>query len=113
MTVEEDKRLALRLVKLRPGEAEITSAFTLPQFRARGLYPFAIRTLCALAGQRSLERVFMITHRENRASQRGILKAGLRRQGWIVRIVPPLAPSGRGVILRGFRLKWMSGGKSL
>jgi ribosomal protein S18 acetylase RimI-like enzyme len=104
MTEREDRRFKIRLVKLRPAEAEITSAFTFPEFRGRGVYQFAIHSMCAAARARGLQRVFMITRRENEASQRGIRKAGLKYHGWILWIVPPLFWSGRGLSLRGFRL---------
>lgn len=91
------------LLDLRPGELEICHAYTLPEFRGRGLYPYAIRSLCNISRNQGHRVVYMITERANRSSQRGILKAGLRKSGWLVRIVPPLAPSSRGWVIRSFR----------
>jgi len=106
MTEQEDKKLRVRLVRLGPAEAEITHAFTLPEFRGRGVYPLAIRAICAIARDLGLERVFMIVRRGNIASRRGIAKAGLRPQGWIMRIIPPLFPSACTLITRWFRRRW-------
>lgn len=67
------------LVRLRPGEVEISYCVTLPAFRGRGIYPELIRALAARAADAGARDLFMITETKNLASQRGILKAGLRR----------------------------------
>ncbi len=67
------------LVRLRPGEVEITYCVTLPAFRGRGIYPELIRALAARAADGGARDLIMITETKNVASQRGILKAGLRR----------------------------------
>jgi len=67
------------LVGLRPGEAEITYCVTLPEYRGRQLYPFAISRLFQEARARGIREIFMVTRSGNIASQRGILTAGLAR----------------------------------
>jgi hypothetical protein len=62
-------------VGLKEGEVEITHCFTFPQFRKLGIYPYAIRSLCQIAAQNRIRRVFMITNVKNIASQQGIEKA--------------------------------------
>ncbi|MEP7086965.1 MAG: GNAT family N-acetyltransferase [Gemmatimonadota bacterium] len=84
---EHDAMYAVRNVKLRANEVELTHCVTLPEFRGRGVYTFMIRWLCALACQRQVRRVFMITNRTNVASQGGIQKAGLKQTGGIHRHV--------------------------
>lgn len=84
---EEDEKRSARLVKLRPGEAEIAYCVTLPQFRGLGIYPFAIQNLFQVCRELRIQEVFMRTRVRNEASQRGILKAGLsRRRGRIIRL---------------------------
>jgi RimJ/RimL family protein N-acetyltransferase len=103
VTAEQDRGLPVRNVKLDSGEAEITHCLTLPEFRGRGIYPFAIRSLCRIAAERGITRVFMITALDNEASQRGIEKAGFRRTGTIVRLVSPYLPGARSLTFRGHR----------
>jgi Acetyltransferase (GNAT) domain len=82
-----DAMYAVRNVKLRADEVELTHCITLPEFRNRGVYTYMIRTLCALAAKDRVRRVYMITNRTNVASQGGILKAGLKPTGGIHRHV--------------------------
>ena len=84
---QHDIKYTVRNVKLQADEVEITHCVTLPEFRGRGVYTYMIRTLCAVACQNHVRRVYMITSRDNVASQRGILKAGLRPTGGIHRHV--------------------------
>ncbi len=84
---EHDAMYAVRNVKLRAAEVELTHCVTLPEFRGRGVYTFMIRWLCAFACQSQVRRVFMITNRTNVASQGGIQKAGLKQTGGIHRHV--------------------------
>ena len=103
ISAEHDRVLQDRNVKLRAGEAEITHCLTLPEFRGQGLYPFAIRSLCQVAKERGIQRVFMITNVHNKASQRGIEKAGFTQCGKIVRSVFSFLPEGAAVTYRGHR----------
>lgn len=84
---EHDVMYGVRNVKLRPGEVEITHCVTLPEFRRRGGYTFLIRTLCCMARESGVQRVYMITNRQNHASQGGILKSGFAQVGGIYRHV--------------------------
>lgn len=89
-------------VRLQPGEVEITFCFTPPDFRGRGLYPYAVRTLCRELAQRGVRRVLMKTSAANRASQRGIQNAGLVRCGRLVSFSSALL-GDRSINYRGFR----------
>ncbi|HEY2805715.1 MAG TPA: GNAT family N-acetyltransferase, partial [Gemmatimonadales bacterium] len=100
---ERDRHNRIRNVRLRSGEGEIGPCTTLPAFRGRGIYPWVIRSLCGVAAERGLTRVFMITRDSNAASQRGIEKAGLTRCGSIYRLVPTYL-SGPGITWRGHRV---------
>lgn len=86
------------LLELREDEAEITGCETIPAFRGRGLYPYAIRRIVEVARSRGVRHVYMKTRDTNESSQRGILKAGFERVGSIRVITPPLAPSRRFVL---------------
>jgi len=111
-----DALYAWRTVALRPGEGEITHCVTFPGFRGRGIYDYAIRSLCEVACRDGMHRVFMITHRENAASQRGILRAGFRRVGGIYRHVFDFLGPWAVLTLRGHRWpllawRWARGGR--
>lgn len=102
---ELDLRNSIRNVRIRPGEAEITHCLTAPTFRGRGIYPFAIRSLCAHAAARGIRRVFMITNVANVASQHGIERGGLERCGTIVRVTLPWLGNRTLLTFRGHRLR--------
>lgn len=97
---ERDRDRRPRLVKLRPGEAEIGSCVTFPRFRGRGLYPLVIRTVAREAGALGYDEVFMITEQHNVASQQGILKAGFHPRPGGLRHVRFLR---RDIVFRPFR----------
>jgi ribosomal protein S18 acetylase RimI-like enzyme len=77
------------VLKLRDDEAEITGCETLPAFRGKGLYPFAIGCLLRIAQQSGVNTVYMKTNESNLASQRGITKAGFRKAGTILLYYSP------------------------
>jgi hypothetical protein len=101
---QHDAMYAVRNVKLRANEVELTHCLTLPEFRNRGAYTYLIRSLCALAVRNGVRRVYMITNRANIASQGGILKAGLKPAGGIHRHV--FAFIGEGVAVTFRRHRW-------
>lgn len=102
---ENDVRLPVRNLKLRPREAEITHAITPVRFRGRGLFPLAIRLLMKVARERGYETVYALTAESNVASQRAILKAGLVRHGDIYRWILPYLPGSPYLTWRGHRLR--------
>jgi RimJ/RimL family protein N-acetyltransferase len=102
---ENDLRLPVRNVKLRPREAEITHAITPVGFRGRGLFPLAIRLLMGVARDRGYETVYALTAASNVASQRAILKAGFVRHGDIFRWILPYLPGSPYLTWRGHRLR--------
>jgi hypothetical protein len=101
--MEHDVNYRMRNVKLRRGEVEITHCITLPEFRRRGVYTHMIRSLCSLARQQHVRRVFMITNRANIASQGGIAKAGLKQIGGIHRRVFDFLSPNAAVTFRRHR----------
>jgi GNAT superfamily N-acetyltransferase len=97
---QQDRRLPLRLIRLQDGEAEIAACLTMPAFRGRGLYPYVIRRLCWIAAQQGVERVLMTTMAGNKASRRGIEKAGFHCCGYTYRIILPGFPYHSGLLYR-------------
>ncbi len=79
-----------QVLRARADEAEITCCETLPAFRGRGIYGFAIRNLFEVAYRQGIRRIYMKTTYENKASQSGIEKAGLVRQGITILITLPI-----------------------
>jgi hypothetical protein len=100
---DHDRSVSERYVRLKPGEAEITHAFTKAAARGSGLYPTAIRHLCHHAARQGVRRVFMITRAENTASRHGIERAGLSRSGFLVRVVVPFLSPRSILTVRGHR----------
>jgi len=82
-------------------EAEITACETLPPYRGRGIYPFAVRNLLEVARRNGIRRILMKTRADNLASRAGIEKAGLQRLGSALLIATPILD--RPVIWRRFR----------
>jgi hypothetical protein len=85
--------------------AEITGCETLPEFRGRSIYGFAIRSLCRVAAGQGISQIYMKTNWHNKASQKGILKAGLKSAGLALLLTQPLL-TGRTWVFRLFRLAW-------
>lgn len=112
VTEREDRGLRLRRVKLKSDEAEITTCYTLPEFRGRGFQSVAIRTLAGIAERQRVTYLYAICGTDNFASQRGIEKAGLSRRGSVYQWVLPLMPSAPGIIIRPFRYLPRLGGSS-
>jgi hypothetical protein len=81
------------VLALEADEAEITGCETLGAFQGKGIYGFAIQQLVAAARAQGVRRIYMKTSEANAASQKGILKAGLRHIGRIRMSHPPLQPS--------------------
>jgi GNAT superfamily N-acetyltransferase len=100
LTSDEMRRDSPHVVPVRVGDAEITACETLPEFRGRGIYGYAIRHLLRVARARGARRVFMKTTSDNAASRAGIEKAGLTPVGHAVRLVLPVV--GRELIWRRF-----------
>jgi len=107
----EDRRILPRVLKLRDGEAEITACLTLPEFRGRGIYPYAIRAIAREAGELGIRRLYMKTKTDNLASQRGIEKAGFERYGQVLHYHLPWARRVN-LIWRTFRRAAQPAGRS-
>ncbi len=102
LAASHEGRTPPRVLLLRSDEAEITGCFTLPAFRGKGLYPFAIQSIARSAKQQGIRLLFMKTKPDNIASQNGILKAGLHRAGTAIHCRWPLLRFD--AVLRGHRL---------
>ncbi len=96
--VERDNPVVLQLEE---DEREITCCETDTAFRGKGLYPYAIQCLAAVAREQGVRRIYMKTTDANQSSQHGIRKAGLKLIGAAQVIHPPLAPS-KTIIRRKF-----------
>lgn len=59
-----------------PGDAYIYESFTLPETRGRGIYPFALRNVCADLASRGIPRAWIAVEATNTPSVRAITKAG-------------------------------------
>ena len=79
-TVEYAKEPFQRLV-LSDGEVEIVNCFTLEKCRGLRIYPYVIQFLSHLYLENGATRIYMMAHYKNLASQRGIIKAGLKPVG--------------------------------
>lgn len=66
-----------RILRLGPKDAEIKYCLTLPDFRGRCIYPSVLINIVQYLFQKGFRRVFICTKKDNRASIRGIEKAGL------------------------------------
>lgn len=80
--IEYSKEPFQRLA-LKDREAEIVNCFTLDKCRGLGIYPYMIHFLSNLQFQNGVERVYMMADHKNHASQRGIIKAGLKQLGHV------------------------------
>lgn len=68
-------------LRLGARECEIRFCLTFPEFRGRGIYPFALRAIQEYLRGRGFERCFICVTDDNRSSIRGIEKAGFRFTG--------------------------------
>lgn len=65
-----------RTIKLRNNELYLYDAFTLPDYRGRGLFPALLTAILGFAKSQGYSRALIFSLRENRPSVRGIEKAG-------------------------------------
>jgi len=65
-----------RILRGNPGQAEMTAAETLPEFRGRNLYGYVIRNLFAVGRDSGIDTVFFKTFPENAAALRSFEKIG-------------------------------------
>lgn len=103
VTADHDRTVSERNVKLKEEEAEITHALTLPEFRGKGIFGFAIKSLAQVASSLKIKQVYMITNKSNFASQKAIKKSGLVFKGRIIRLNFPLLKMD--FTYRGHRLR--------
>lgn len=91
------------------GDSYVYESFTRPETRGRGIYPFALLSICAQMAEQGVGRVWVGVEADNAASIRAITKAGFReafelsfRRAWgrvhIDGVSGPLAEQGRTMI---------------
>lgn len=90
------------ILRLAKDEAEITACETLPSFRGKGLYSFAIQRIFQIARSTGIRQIYMKTRENNTASQSGILKAGLQQIGIVRVLTPPVMPH-KNLVFRNLR----------
>jgi GNAT superfamily N-acetyltransferase len=112
MTADLDRQVNKRLVRLGPEEMEVVKGFTLPEYRGRGLFTFALQSICRVAQEHGAKCVVAITAWDNVPSRRANEKAGFRRAGWIVVIEPPLIGTAFRPVLQLFRRPLPAGTKA-
>lgn len=87
---------------IRPpaGDAYVYESYTRPETRGRGIYPFALRNMCADLAGRGIERIWVGVEPDNAPSVRAIAKAGFgeamdlpfERRMFRVRLEPARGP---------------------
>lgn len=65
-----------RIIKLRDNELYLYDAFTLPDYRGRGLFPALLTAILGFARSQGYSRALIFSNSKNRPSLRGIEKAG-------------------------------------
>jgi len=98
-TAAEYSKEPFRRLALEDREVEIVNCFTLDRCRGLGIYPYMIQFLSNLQFQNGVERVYMMANHKNTASQRGIIKAGLKVLGRVTYIRIP-ASSNKSIYYR-------------
>lgn len=76
--------LSLTMLVPAPGEAYLYGFFTPPAHRGKGYYPLLLRQISAQLGADGVTRAWIAVVAENRASWRGVLKAGFRKSSTYV-----------------------------
>lgn len=92
-TAAEYLKEPFRRLALEEGEVEIVNCFTLDRCHGLGIYPYMIQYLSNLQFQHGVKRVYMMANRKNEASQRGIIKAGLKVLGRVTYLRIPASSS--------------------
>ncbi len=70
-----------RLLSLEKDEVEIKFCLTLPALRGQGVYPKVVKSMIHYLADNGYKAVYMCVHPENKASIRGIEKAGFDYAG--------------------------------
>ena len=101
-TAAEYSKEPFRRLALEDREVEIVNCFTLDRCRGMGIYPHMIRFLSDLQFQNGVKRVYMMANHKNEASQRGIIKAGLKILGRVTYLRVP-ASSSKSIYYRRYQ----------
>lgn len=93
-----------RNIGLKRKEREITHCYTGEKYRGMGIYPRMIQVLLNKASKEPVGTVYMTAALGNKASRRGIEKAGFTEKSVIIRFTPlPVFKLGIVLIKRGHR----------
>jgi ribosomal protein S18 acetylase RimI-like enzyme len=71
--------LTLSLIVPGPDEAYLYGFYTPPKHRGNGYYPTLLRHICALLAQEGARRTWIAVFDTNRASWKGVLRAGFQK----------------------------------
>lgn len=93
------------------GDAYVYESFTRPETRGRGIYPFALTSMCAVLAEQRVARVWVGVEAGNAPSIRAITKGGFQnafeigfRRAWgrvqVEEPTGPLAAQGRTMVAR-------------
>lgn len=73
-------------IKLSSGkQAYLFDAFTLPEYRGKSIFPAALLFICNHLRDKKYQKCFITSTIENKASIRGIRKAGFKMNGYILK----------------------------
>lgn len=75
-TVDRKSGHAAKAIPLLDQDVAILDCFTLPEFRGRGIYPQLLSWVCGRLREAGTRRAWIAANERNRASIRGIEKAG-------------------------------------
>jgi ribosomal protein S18 acetylase RimI-like enzyme len=73
---------------MSPGDAEIRSVYSLPEFRGRGLAKAVIAAACGSLARQDYRRIYAVIHFRNEASQRAFQSVGFSKVAELSR--PPI-----------------------
>lgn len=101
-TAREYSKEPFQRLALKDHEVEIVNCFTLEKCRGLGVYPYMIQFLSNLLFKSGVERIYMMADHKNLASQRGIIKSGLKHLGHVIYIRIP-ATSSKSIYYRRYQ----------
>ena len=83
------------VIPLYSNEAYIWDCFTSPRFRGQGIYPKALIETCEMLKRGGVKKVLILVNSTNKASIRGIEKAGFKK----IAVLPHIRFMGRHFVL--------------
>jgi GNAT superfamily N-acetyltransferase len=74
-----------RFLRMRPGDVELRSVYSLPEYRGRGVAKAVIRGACWWLRNQGFKRIYAVIHPNNFASSRAFAAVGFRKTGQLHR----------------------------